>query len=125
MWLPTLSLSFKWCDCKPHTLGVLILSNDVIALDILVLDVQLVFQQLQLFQVVLIHLWLVPHQLQVEVRSKGDEDEDDGDEEASGDPSRYNVVPVRGIELHPAEGIELLRKRNTTMWLQCVGYNKT
>ena len=40
--------------------------NNVIAnttLYILILNVQLILQQLQFFQVVLVHLWLVPHQL--------------------------------------------------------------
>ena len=41
--------------------------------------------------------------LQVEVRSKGNEDEDDGDEETGGNPSGNNVVAIRWIELHPAD----------------------
>ena len=83
------------------------------ALDILILNVQLVLQQLQFFQVVFVHLGLVPHQLekkkvyifsmnqfvdkyfQVEVRSKGNEDEDDGYEETGGNPSGNNVVAIR------------------------------
>ena len=34
--------------------------------------------------------------------SKGNEDEDDGDEETGGNPSSNDVVAIRGIELHPA-----------------------
>ena len=45
------------------------------------------------------------------MRSKGNEDKDDGDEEASGNPSRHNVVPIRGVEFHPTEEIELLCKK--------------
>ena len=98
--------------------------NNVVAntaLDILILNVQLVLQQLQFFQVVFVYLRLVPHQLekkkvyifsmnqfvdiyfQVEVRSKGNEDEDDGYEETGGNPSGNNVVAIRWIELHPAD----------------------
>ena len=41
--------------------------------------------------------------LQVEVCGEGNEDEDDGDEETSGNPSGNNMVAIRRIELHPAE----------------------
>ena len=58
------------------------------------------------------------------MRSKGDEDKDDGDEEASGNPSCHNVVPIRGIKFHPTEEIELLRKRNIT-GLSFVRFNIT